>query len=283
MYLIMVCGMFVWYVYSKIFTIICVYWWWKYCNKLVYCDVFWVADYVGDQLTSMVVSVWVTECWVCVHVSCEYSVWYVGDVSYAVCNVCVHCVVMWWRRVSWRKVRVFKFLDFVCDAVYIDLKYDDVFDLWLIVVCEWLGGDLSAMGCCVVCAVLCCYDFCGCVYGASPVRFVLSLFYLCAIQMNPVCVWLHLIEVCCCFICLWQMSQIHMTGACVSSGQDLIRHPPLLWGAEPAMRQGATDSLPKNGIGPPSLGQGCVDTICTDVCSIPTSCRLCLFGTSYAV
>ena len=28
------------------------------------------------------------------------------------------------------------FLDFVADAVYVDLKYDDVFVLWLIVVCE---------------------------------------------------------------------------------------------------------------------------------------------------
>ena len=27
-----------------------------------------------------------------------------------------------------------------------------------------------------------------CVGGASPVRFVLSLFYLCAFQMNTVCV-----------------------------------------------------------------------------------------------
>ena len=29
---------------------------------------------------------------------------------------------------------------------------------------------------------------CVCVNDASPVRFVLSLFYLCTIQMNPVCV-----------------------------------------------------------------------------------------------
>ena len=27
-----------------------------------------------------------------------------------------------------------------------------------------------------------------CVNGASPVGFILSLFYLCAFQMNPVCV-----------------------------------------------------------------------------------------------
>ena len=45
-------------------------------------------------------------------------------------------------------VRVFfLFLDFVSDTVYVDLKYDDVFVLWLIVVCEWVGGDLFVMGC----------------------------------------------------------------------------------------------------------------------------------------
>ena len=33
---------------------------------------------------------------------------------------------------------VYKFLDFVSDAIYVDLKYDDVFVLWLIVVCDVL-------------------------------------------------------------------------------------------------------------------------------------------------
>ena len=68
-----------------------------------------------------------------------------------------------------------------------------------------MGGDLLVMGCCVGCARRCSYELCGCVNGASPVGFVLSLFYLCAYQMNPgcvVCVWLHLIEVCCLFIYL---------------------------------------------------------------------------------
>ena len=59
--------------------------------------------------------------------------------------------------------KVFKFLDFVSDAVHADLKYDDIFVPWLIVVCEWLGGDLPAMGCCVVCAWCCCHDLCVCV------------------------------------------------------------------------------------------------------------------------
>ena len=68
------------------------------------------------------------------------------------------------------------------------MKYDDVFVLWLIVVCEWVGGDLFVMGCCVVCAWCCRYVLGGCVNRASPVRCVLSLFHLCAFQMNPVCV-----------------------------------------------------------------------------------------------
>ena len=47
---------------------------------------------------------------------------------------------------------VSEFLDFVSDAVYVDLKYDDVFVLWLIVICEWVGGVLLMIGYCVVCA-----------------------------------------------------------------------------------------------------------------------------------
>ena len=51
-----------------------------------------------------------------------------------------------------------------------------------------MGGGLFVMGSCVVCAWCCCYVLCGCMNGASPVRFVLSLLYMCAFQMNPVCV-----------------------------------------------------------------------------------------------
>ena len=47
-----------------------------------------------------------------------------------------------------------------------------------------MGISLFVMGC----AWCCCYVLCVCVNGASPVRFVLSLFYLCVLQMNPVCV-----------------------------------------------------------------------------------------------
>ena len=61
------------------------------------------------------------------------------------------------------------------------------------------------MGTCVVCAWRFCYVLRGCMHGASPVTFVLSLLYMCAFQINPVCVvcvWLHMIEVCFLFICL---------------------------------------------------------------------------------
>ena len=68
-----------------------------------------------------------------------------------------------------------------------------MFVVWLRVVCEWVADVslvdvLLVMGCCVGCALRCCYELCGCVNGASLVGFVLSLFYLRAFQMNPVCV-----------------------------------------------------------------------------------------------
>ena len=37
------------------------------------------------------------------------------------------------------------------------MKNDNVFVLWLSVVCDCVGGDLFVMGCCVVCdGLLCC-------------------------------------------------------------------------------------------------------------------------------
>ena len=77
--------------------------------------------------------------------------------------------------------------------VYVHLKYDDVFVLWLIVVCEWVGGCLFVMGSCVICAWCGCYVLCGCMNGASPARSVLSLLYMRAFQMNPVCVMHYII------------------------------------------------------------------------------------------
>ena len=61
------------------------------------------------------------------------------------------------------------------------MKSDDVCVLRLNVVCDWdwVSGVLLVMGCCVGCAWHCCYEFCWCMNGASPVGFVLSLFYVC--------------------------------------------------------------------------------------------------------
>ena len=50
-----------------------------------------------------------------------------------------------------------------------------------------MRGSLYVMGSCVVCPWSC-YVLCVCMNGASPVMFVLSLLYMCAFQMNPVCV-----------------------------------------------------------------------------------------------
>ena len=80
---------------------------------------------------------------------------------------------------------VLQFPHFVSNAVYVDLQYDDVFPLFDC--CLRVGGSLFVMSCCVVCARRCCYVLCVSVNGASPVRFVLSLFYLCAFHINPVC------------------------------------------------------------------------------------------------
>ena len=111
----------------------------------------------------------------------------------------VMCVLM----VFGMFVHVMSSLMSVMIPLYVDLKYDDVFVLWLSVICEWLSDVflvdvLLVMGCCVGCVLRCCYGLCGCVNGAYPVGFVLS-FYLCAFQMNHcvLCVWLLLIEVCC--------------------------------------------------------------------------------------
>ena len=141
------------------------------------------------------------------------------------------------------------------------------------------------MGCCIVCVWCCCYDLCGCVYGVSLVRFVLSLFYLCAIQC-VLSVWLHLIEGCCFFICLRQRSQIYMTGAClfvcvVGPGFDSTYPTFVRSRASHAAGSDGWLAPKKRNRATIFWGQVCVDTICTDVCSTPTSCRLCLFGTPF--
>ena len=51
----------------------------------------------------------------------------------------VSCIVM---MSGWVLCTRFKCLDFVSDAVYVDLKYDNVFVLWLIAVCD---GELCCL------------------------------------------------------------------------------------------------------------------------------------------
>ena len=133
--------------------------------------------------------------------------------------------------------------------------------------CLWVGGwcFVGYVLLCWLCLVLF-YDLCGYVNGASPVRFVLSLFYLCAFQMNPVCVvcvvtsdWGVLLV-----YCLWQRSEIHMTGVCLfgcvvgprfdSTSPDFVRRRA----SQPGGRERRMD-----GIGPHLWGKGlCRHNLC---------------------
>ena len=46
------------------------------------------------------------------------------------------------------------------------------------------------MGCCVVCAWCYCYVLCGCVNGASPVKFAFPVLYVCISDAPSICcVW----------------------------------------------------------------------------------------------
>ena len=60
----------------------------------------------------------------------------------AFCVSFISCIVV--MMSGW--VLCTRFLDFVSGAVYVDLKYDDVFVLLLIVACQWVGGGLFVMG-----------------------------------------------------------------------------------------------------------------------------------------
>ena len=68
-----------------------------------------VGECFRNQFTTMVVCVGVPECGVCVYITCDYRVRYVGDVLNAVSYVCVRSVygvVVWCRGVSWCYVYV---------------------------------------------------------------------------------------------------------------------------------------------------------------------------------
>ena len=116
--------------------------------------------------------------------------------------------------------------------------------------------------------------------GGSPVRFVLSLFYMCAIQMTPVCV-------------VTSDCGLFLVCLCVSSGFDSTS--PTFVRSRASQAVGSDSRLvQKNGIGPPGSGErqpactkkrnrapiyggrDCVDTICADFCNSLTSFRLCL-------
>ena len=88
----------------------------------------------------------------------------------------------------------------ISDAVYADLKYDDVFVLWLIVVCEWVcaccfvsGGLFCSMCLALLLRVVWVCEWC--ISSWVCIVFVLSV----SISDEP-SVWLHLIEVCCLFV-----------------------------------------------------------------------------------
>ena len=76
-----------------------------------------------------------------------------------------------------------------------------------VVVCLWRGIVLSVLGVAVT--------FC---VGVWMVHLQSGLYCRCCICAHfrwTQCVWLHLIEVCFLLNCLWQRSQIQMTGVCV--------------------------------------------------------------------
>ena len=84
------------------------------------------------------------------------------------------------------------------------MKYDDVFVLWLIVVCEWVGGGLFVMGSCVVCVWCCCYVLCGCINGASSQVCIVAVLYVCNTDEPSVCCvcgYILLMFVSCIFVC----------------------------------------------------------------------------------
>ena len=95
--------------------------------------------------------------------------------------------------------------------------------------------------------------------------------------------WLHLIDGCFLFICLRQRSQNQITGAClfvcvVGPAFDWTSPAFVMSRASQAARSDGRLAQKRNRASIPG-GSDCVDTICADICSIPTSCSLCLLRT----
>ena len=97
---------------------------------------------------------------------------------------------------------------------------------WVVVVCD---GELPMLGA----------TLSGCMNGASPVRFVLSLVYLCAFQINPVCVVTSEVT----------NPNDWSVFVCVAGPGIDPTSPAFV--RRRASQQGATAGLPKNGLGPP--------------------------------
>ena len=96
--------------------------------------------------------------------------------------------------------------------------------------------------------------------------------------------WLYLIDVCCLFMFVTEVTSPYDWSMFVSVchlARILLDVARFYEGqSQPGGRERRT-ACPKNGIG---IGiRDCVDTIYADVCSIPTSCRLCLLGTNNAL
>ena len=110
------------------------------------------------------------------------------DPPSCLCSLSVHMVVIFW------------WFSFLCEFCFLYCDMSMFCPLVDCCLCEWVGGVLLMM--CWMCLALLLRVVCVCEW-LSPVRFVLSLLYLCAFQMNPVCVvcvWLYLMEVCCLFV-----------------------------------------------------------------------------------
>ena len=77
---------------------------------------------------------------------------------------------------------MFMFVKFMwCSRFFLD------FVLWLIVVCEWLGVDLSAMGCCCLCLVLLLRFVWMCVWCISSQVCIVAVLSVCNSDEPSVC------------------------------------------------------------------------------------------------
>ena len=75
-----------------------------------------------------------------------------GKPSCVFCMNCVACIV---RMSGWVLCTMF-----FSSSILFVMPF-------MLIFCEWVGGVLLVMGCCVGCAWRCCYDVCGCVIMAN--------------------------------------------------------------------------------------------------------------------